>query len=378
MQAIVSGQAGLAVLIDGDSVYSIEANEPGTSTPRDRADLLHLFSGATDVTEFPVDDRAAAVTRLQFDWNCDRALRMTLILLDPEEDSETRVLAAECVEDRLSIDPVKNWLLARLYQAPMPSSGDLPGAVELTAGGDLPLIQKRLAELQADQSHIAAAVESWADVNVPTGGNSLDKPQLFDRLIAAGACYRIARAAAIGKPTSATFELIGHPRLKTLPGIGPVISSWIGILGRQSKEVADEKPIAGKTAAKHATEKKARSHHDVQVEFTYGAVDANPGQVHVDTQIAQADCADEQTTELKKRALTGKVAQKGVTMTKKKATKQKGTKKKATKKKATKKKTSRGNPFGIAGSKRKGLKKYGLKKKATRKKTRKKKAVENI
>ena len=36
MQAIVSGQAGLAVLIDGESVYSIEANDPGVDTPRDR------------------------------------------------------------------------------------------------------------------------------------------------------------------------------------------------------------------------------------------------------------------------------------------------------------------------------------------------------
>ena len=131
MQAIVSGQAGLAVLIDGESIYSIEANDPGVDTPRDRTDLLHLFAGATDVVEFPVEDRAAAVRRLQFDWNCDRALRMTLILLDPEEDSETRVLAAECVENRLSDEAVRNWLVARLYQAPMPDAGDLAGAIDL-------------------------------------------------------------------------------------------------------------------------------------------------------------------------------------------------------------------------------------------------------
>ena len=269
MQAIVSGQAGLAVLIDGESIYSIEANDPGVDTPRDRTDLLHLFAGATDVVEFPVEDRAAAVRRLQFDWNCDRALRMTLILLDPEEDSETRVLAAECVENRLSDEAVRNWLVARLYQAPMPDAGDLAGAIDLTASDELPLIQKLLIELQTDQPHIEAAVEAWDEVAVPTGGNSLNKPELFDRLIAAGACYQVARAAAGGKASSATFDVLGHPGIKSLPGIGPVVSSWIKILSATPEPVLKEQPV-DKKAAKKLRKTKARQSRKPAAEDSAG------------------------------------------------------------------------------------------------------------
>jgi tetratricopeptide (TPR) repeat protein len=269
MQAIVSGQAGLAVLIDGESVYSIEANDPGVDTPRDRTELLHLFAGATDVVEFPVEDRAAAVRRLEFDWNCDRALRMTLILLDPEEDSETRVLAAECVENRLSDQAVRNWLVARLYQAVMPESGDLAGSIDLTSSDELPLIQKLLIELQADQPHIQAAVEAWDEVAVPTGGNSLNKPELFDRLIASGACYQVARAAAGGKASSATFDVLGHPGIKSLPGIGPVISSWIKILSATPEPVSKEQPV-DKKAAKKQRKVKARQSRKPAAEDSAG------------------------------------------------------------------------------------------------------------
>jgi tetratricopeptide (TPR) repeat protein len=257
MQAIVSGQAGLAVLIDGESVYSIDADAPDVSTSRDRADLQHLFAGADDVVEFPVEDRAAVVRSLHLNRSCDRALRMTLILLDCDEASETRSLAAECVEERLADESVKDWLLARLYQAPIPAGGDLAGAVQLTSRDDLPLVRGILVDLETAQPHIAALVDTWSEVDVAATSSSLDKPVLFDRLVAAGACYQIAHAASAGHAGTATLKLLAGP-VAQLPGARAVITSWAGLLKAAAPAAEVSEPADRKSRKQQRKSKSKR------------------------------------------------------------------------------------------------------------------------
>src|SRR5258708_1587293 len=118
MKALVSGQAGLALLIDGQRVFSvdIDSSEP---VERSRAEAGYLFGGATDVTEIPNITVAKAVDALDLLWRKDRALQLMLILLDRHGDAEARQLAAECLGDMLADSQVVEFLCNRLYSAPL-------------------------------------------------------------------------------------------------------------------------------------------------------------------------------------------------------------------------------------------------------------------
>lgn len=258
MQALISGQAGLAVLIDGETVYSIEADAPGKTTSRVRADVLSLFHGANDVAQLDDITREEAESRLKQDRDRDIALRMSLILLDPNVTSDTRTLAAECVEERLDDGELTQWLLARLYQARMPESADLPGAIELTAREDLTQIHGKLKELRADQPQIQALVDSWWQIKLPASLQDADQAEIFDRLISAGACYEVARAATSGNAATAVFQLVDHPRLKPVSGIASVLSAWIAGLKKASVLAASEEPPSDRKSRKKKKEKKTK------------------------------------------------------------------------------------------------------------------------
>ena len=130
MHALISGQAGLAVLWDDHGAWRISADAPDVMIPCVRDGLGRLFGGAVDVIALPNTSTSDAVSRLLSTWHNDRVLQLTLILLDREEEDETRSLAASCVErhivaHRQAIEFVAN----RLRSTPLPAIADLSGAM---------------------------------------------------------------------------------------------------------------------------------------------------------------------------------------------------------------------------------------------------------
>ena len=130
MQALISGQAGLVVIWDDYGTWRISADAPDVMIPCVRDGVGRLFGGAVDVMALPNTSTSEAVTRLLSAWHNDRALQLTLILLDREEEDETRSLAASCVErhivaHRQAIEFVAN----RLRSTPLPAIADLSGAM---------------------------------------------------------------------------------------------------------------------------------------------------------------------------------------------------------------------------------------------------------
>src|SRR5437773_1437156 len=81
MTAIVSGQAGVVVLVSGTKCLSrrISASE---YVQCQRRDIPYLFEAASDVISVSAKSPAQAFRILQNEWANDHALQLVLILLD--------------------------------------------------------------------------------------------------------------------------------------------------------------------------------------------------------------------------------------------------------------------------------------------------------
>jgi hypothetical protein len=160
MKALISGQAGIAVLIDGEACSSIEVHSSG-SVPRAARDVAWLLGDAADLVELEGISKDDATRELEVAWLKDRSIHLALIALDREAGSENRLSAAECLSDLLKDSRVTDFVRNRLYAAPLPPNTDLPGALRLAG----PLGSTRfggiLEEVQADQELIRRNRLAW-------------------------------------------------------------------------------------------------------------------------------------------------------------------------------------------------------------------------
>lgn len=160
MNALISGQAGVAVLLDvgptgsiGETapteqetlfsgpkpLYALALNPPGARLPcKSWADVQNLFAGADDVTEYHDITHEKVVDLLGTAWARDRALQLVLALLDAKLKTETRVSAAKSIVKLFShvgegeTGDVKAFVANRLHSVPLPNEGvDLSGAIRV-------------------------------------------------------------------------------------------------------------------------------------------------------------------------------------------------------------------------------------------------------
>ncbi len=129
MNAVISGRAGVALVVQGDQLFSLDLDEPDELIPR-RHDEYHLLIGEGTDLEFLEDcDPAAVRQRLELAVWREEALDVSLLLLDPSHSDEIRAQAAEELDECLAAKRTLDSLEAVLYAAPLPEMADLPGAL---------------------------------------------------------------------------------------------------------------------------------------------------------------------------------------------------------------------------------------------------------
>ena len=85
MQAFVSGQAGIAILVEGTSASIINANFPDQEEACSPKAINYLLQGTTDIQIFSSARRTEIKARLIAAWEADRALFFVLSLLSDNE-----------------------------------------------------------------------------------------------------------------------------------------------------------------------------------------------------------------------------------------------------------------------------------------------------
>ena len=126
MKALVSGQSAVAVLIDGESVLSLD-HDSGEVRELGRHEVPYLLADATDVRTLSDVTREQAEAALDLACRQDCALHLMLILVDDDSDQESRRLSAESLEDLFGDEAVRDFVSNRLYATPLPPATDLLG-----------------------------------------------------------------------------------------------------------------------------------------------------------------------------------------------------------------------------------------------------------
>lgn len=161
MNAVISGTAGRALLVDGKSLKSFDVDDPSKLVDRQRSDLLYLFGEGRDLRIIENSDIGSIAAELKFESNSALALDLTLISFDEELEADIREDALRDLDELLVDQPLREKLEGILYARPIPDDGDLLGALELFDGADLPNSFGFFDDLNRRQSLISKVSEAW-------------------------------------------------------------------------------------------------------------------------------------------------------------------------------------------------------------------------
>lgn len=214
-------------------------------------DVTRILGGTPDVIEIDVRTINEVERRLETEWAKDRALRLALILLDPQEPESGLDAIAEALDRLLEGNHVLEHLEAQFHQQEMPANASpdraraisdrLPRAAALFGG---------LIDRQATIRLVRLSFEALPDEMF---GGADRKHNYREAAIAAGAFRSLvvsSRDGALDDP--AVFDL--HERLRSLPDARRIVSAWASSFGRTASEPLNLRPDLAELTEDHEEE----------------------------------------------------------------------------------------------------------------------------
>jgi hypothetical protein len=240
MNAIISGQAGVAMVLDGDEVAALRVGSGESASTCRLEDFAFLFGDADDLLFLDDVEIPQVAERLTHEFEKELALQLTLVLLDHGLSPRTRRVAGEELEVLFSRESTKSFVEGVLYARILPFGSDLTGAHSCIPG-NATRVNILLQELAANQSHIAAVQMAWEVIPADLFGGSMERSQIHAAAVRAGWFREIVTwrsRGAKGRPPLASLD---SPL--TIPP--DVIAAWIEELRRESAGL--DEPEEGKS-----------------------------------------------------------------------------------------------------------------------------------
>lgn len=236
MNAVVSGQAGVALLIDGEQLSSFHAGRPAEITRRSAAQVPLLFGDAKDLQFLEAVELEEVRGRLERASDQVDSLHLTLILLDESLSHDTRRTAAEDLEELLAVEGNRPFVENVLYAHPLPRGADLAGA-RAVCPGTANLTRHFLEKLASLQGVIAEVYFAWEQIPEELFDRKRDRSKaqsiavregFFRDLVALRAVESVVdsflRTALLNKP----FRRVHNRR--------EILHAWMGPLRSQATE----------------------------------------------------------------------------------------------------------------------------------------------
>jgi tetratricopeptide (TPR) repeat protein len=186
LKALISGQAGVALLYDREGIRSVEIDTPGQFTERTEAEASWFLRNLTDLQSLDDVTQERVIEELESAWTRDRAMHLLLLLLDRNQDADIRQSACECLSELLPATNV-DYLANYFYAAPLPKNSDLRGAIQFARGNHCFNVEEFLLVLEADQDEIARRVAAWTALPLDLFGGDEDKENFRLAAVKAGA-----------------------------------------------------------------------------------------------------------------------------------------------------------------------------------------------
>jgi len=169
VNAIVSGQSGVAILAHAEGLASLHAGRGTEVVRRSPSEARFLLGDALDLqalenVELEEVSRQLALATAQMD-----ALHVALLLLDGSLSADTRQEAAAELQELMEDEAVTVFVESVLFAHPLPADADLPGAFA-ACSQETEQTRRFLQRLTYLQDQITAVHRSWERIPISVFG----------------------------------------------------------------------------------------------------------------------------------------------------------------------------------------------------------------
>lgn len=238
MEAVISGQAGVALLLDGEALFSMHKSRPGALVRRRSGDSRWLLGEAKDL-EFleGVSPDQVSHHLEQASARAD-ALHLALILLDGSLAHDTRRSAAEELEELLG-DPgmAADWVERVLYSHPLPRSAD-PAGARAACTGRTRHVRAFLGRLESHQGGISEVHHAWERIPLPVFGTGEERSRALSVAVREGFFRDLVTARAAGKPAEGLLARAQTARMAR--DARQVLRAWVAELRKPGNPRPDD------------------------------------------------------------------------------------------------------------------------------------------
>src|SRR3989442_2864137 len=161
MNAVISGTAGRALLIDGKSLKTFDVDDPSNLVVRHQSDLPYMFGEGRDLRVIENADLDSIAEELKTEADLALALDLTLISLDEELEEDIRKDAIQDLDELFTNPQVTEHLERIMYARPLPDDADVVGALKFCDQSRLPNSFAFFEDLDRRQPLISKVSASW-------------------------------------------------------------------------------------------------------------------------------------------------------------------------------------------------------------------------
>lgn len=236
MNAVISGQAGVAVLVDGPRLASIHAGGDGDVVGRRPEEVRFLLGDARDL-EFVEDIEPGEVSRrLEIATSRYDALHLALILLDETLSPETRRCAAEELEELLENPEVGSFPEHVLHAHPLPRGADPAGAAEACTHRT-PRARSLLQQLVSLQPVVHEIYGAWDSIPTEVFGAEQDRAHALATAVREGLFRDLVVHRADQASTESLLSIgLAKPAWSKVKNGSAILRGWISALQRDVEQ----------------------------------------------------------------------------------------------------------------------------------------------
>lgn len=235
MKARISGRAAAFAVKVADG-WELRRRGRTERVKVEEMDVTRALGGTPDVIEIDAKSVIEVERRLETEWSKHRALRLTIMLLDPTERVEGLDDVAAMLETLLTNRYVVEFIESQFCQQELPPESKIERSVTIAA--DHPLLAAMLGRIQDWQTAVQQVCVSFDTLDPKLFGGEDEKAEYREAAIASGAFRSLVKSTTEGALSDAAiFELHGH--LRKLGNNRAVVPEWTSAFQR----VAVERPV---------------------------------------------------------------------------------------------------------------------------------------
>jgi hypothetical protein len=226
MDSLISGEAGVALLIDGAALRSLGLGAAAQPVHRRWEDVPFLFGDARDVQVLEIVTEREVALRLESAAARVDGLQLILMLLDPTLAADTRQEAAAEAEELLAQGGTAEAVESILYAHPLPAAADPAGAFRACANR-APRARQLMSQLVARQPLVALVRQAWEQLPLAQFGTPEDRERVQAVFVREGLFRRLVLARESWQPMD-TFLLgaLLNSEVKDLARHRAILISW--------------------------------------------------------------------------------------------------------------------------------------------------------